>query len=135
MNEWNPAEDDLRWSGAATPDPIAPRVKRRPNVGWSVLFFLLAAVFGGSGLIFTGLFGIGLGAIFLIACVAVDRVHWICDGCGNRVEATSVMCPACRSRLVHPDQFARMKTAQAKAGVRKPAQKRPAKSGPKRGGR
>lgn len=135
MNEWNPAEDDLRWSGAAVEDRLAARVKRRPNVGWSVLFFLLAVAFGASGLLFTGIFGIGLGAIFLIASVAIDRTHHLCDGCGNRVEPTSVMCPACRHRLVHPDQFSAMKIAKAKAGVRKPVTKKTAKSGPKRGGR
>ena len=39
------------------------------------------------------------GLAVIIAGAAIDRVHWICGNCGNRLEKTSKLCGVCQCRL------------------------------------
>lgn len=45
--------------------------------------------------------GLGLlgAAIFVVVALCVEKTHYICGYCGNRVEKTSLMCPTCRHHL------------------------------------
>lgn len=41
----------------------------------------------------------GIGWLMVLISVVIDRSRWLCGGCGNRVDKTSSMCPACGTSL------------------------------------
>jgi hypothetical protein len=41
----------------------------------------------------------GLMIVLLVVTAVVERKRWICGFCGNRVERTSLVCPACQGHL------------------------------------
>lgn len=83
--------------------PIPARKKRKR----SLLLFLVSLIVSLLGIGFLiasvlnlSLFGIVLSLLVVCASVAIDRPRWICEKCGNRVEKTSMQCPACGVPLV-----------------------------------
>lgn len=97
--EWMPAEV-IAGEEIAAPDlgkrrvdqPRAKRKQARPRL----LLALLISFIGLGVMIFAHW---ALGLIVIIMGAALDRVHYVCSGCGNRLEKTSTLCPACRAVL------------------------------------
>jgi DNA-directed RNA polymerase subunit RPC12/RpoP len=95
--EWLPA-----YMVEAKPEPVkakkpaevvARRVMKAPLVGLA----LLIAAIG-----FVTLFALhwAVGLLLIVLAMVVDRRHYVCGGCGNRIEKSSVVCPTCQARLV-----------------------------------
>jgi hypothetical protein len=68
------------------------KVRRHP---YRALSFGLA-VFGLLLLLFVAWW---LGLLLILIAMVIDRTIWICAFCGNRVEQTSLLCPACGEEL------------------------------------
>lgn len=98
--DWFPAADLLGGlredREARKPAPKiqrAERIKKRP-MQWISLFIFLVGV--GISIMFHWVVGV----IVIVASVALDsRTVYVCGSCGNRIEKTSVICPACRAQL------------------------------------
>jgi len=75
------------------PEVVARRVMKAPLVG---LALLIAAI--GLAALFTFQWAVGL--VLIVIAMVVDRRHYVCGECGNRVEKSSVVCPTCQARLV-----------------------------------
>ncbi len=95
--EWFPMGEVI----SVEPAP-ALRLKRRNGglVFLSVILFVigLSCIVGG---IFTlGCFGFVLGLLLIVVSVLIDSPKWLCGACGNRIEETSQLCPACHASLV-----------------------------------
>lgn len=84
MNEGDPHRP-------ARANPVYLRRKLRPlaPVSWFIGFL------GFICLVFLWPLGVGLVVLALI----IDQPRWLCGGCGNRVEKTTVMCPHCHGQL------------------------------------
>ncbi|MFZ4764001.1 MAG: hypothetical protein ACOYMN_03530 [Roseimicrobium sp.] len=67
-------------------------VKRQP-------YFWLGLVLAFSGLAVLLLGAWPLTAILWLVALVVDRSHFICPWCGNRLEKTSCLCAACGRKL------------------------------------
>jgi hypothetical protein len=72
--------------------PVGIR-KTRPMTGmsWVIFFtalFLLAFM--------PWLISVPIGVVLILVAVCIDRPQYLCGGCGNRIERTSLICPACR---------------------------------------
>ncbi len=97
--EWVPADaiaaptlEDDRASRSVPARPMALHSFVRP---WNGISLFLGAI--GIVTLFTGpIFGI----ITIIIAIAIDRKRYVCGDCGNRIEKTSTICPACQSVLV-----------------------------------
>jgi DNA-directed RNA polymerase subunit RPC12/RpoP len=75
------------------PQPVwARRVMRAPMVGLA----LLIALIGFAALVMANWI---VGVVLILLALLVDRRHYICGECGNRVEKTSVVCPSCKAYL------------------------------------
>lgn len=97
--DWIPASIAVPEEMPAAPRKIEVPVgkkKKRPFLLLSWLFFL-----AGIGLMIALPWMIGLpcGVILILVAISVDRPLWICGGCGNRIEKTSAVCPACGRRI------------------------------------
>lgn len=96
--EWIPAH--LVASTAPTApvrelQPVGIR-KTRPMAGMSWTLFLVAVLL----LVFLPwLISLPIGLVLIIVAACVDRPRYLCGGCGNRIEKTSRICPACRAKL------------------------------------
>lgn len=84
-------------TGAArkeSPPKMAKRTKKRTGamVAGSFLLGIVGLV-----LLISAFWWVGL--ILIVIGAMIDRPHFVCGECGNRVEKTSTMCPTCRARL------------------------------------
>ena len=98
--EWLPAYI----MASAAPEPVVkpkavvmPRVARSPYV-WLALFIFLMGIL--TMIMIPWIIGVPAGILLIVISLIVDRRHHICGGCGNRVEKTSMVCPACHAKLV-----------------------------------
>jgi hypothetical protein len=92
--EWIPAGFVVPGPPAA-PGKLPPAGirKTRPMAGMSWMLFLFAIV---SMLLLPWLIGVTIAILMIVVAVCVDRPRYLCGGCGNRIERTSQICPACR---------------------------------------
>jgi DNA-directed RNA polymerase subunit RPC12/RpoP len=95
--EWLPA-----YMVEAKPEPVKAKkpaevVARRVMKAPLVWLALLIAAIG-----FVTLFALhwAVGLLLIVLAMVVDRRHYVCGGCGNRIEKSSVVCPTCQARLV-----------------------------------
>lgn len=42
------------------------------------------------------------GLLFFILAAMLNKVHWTCSNCGNRVERSSSFCPSCTAKFGYP---------------------------------
>ncbi len=76
---------------------IAYKVRSQPFFWLSALLFFCGV---GFALFFAKIIGVPFGVALILVAVALDRPRFLCGECGNRVERSSVVCPACQARLV-----------------------------------
>ena len=87
---------DLRIVAPPVPPPVKlPKIKRATGGALAFVLLLLGVVCLLACNVVTIIIGIGC----VIGAVCVERSHYMCSGCGNRVEQTSRMCPTCRCEL------------------------------------
>lgn len=77
------------------PQPVGMK-KSRPAKGASWLIGLAGL---GFFVFFPWILGVPLGVILILMAAIMDRPRFLCGGCGNRIEKTSTICPACRARI------------------------------------
>jgi rubrerythrin len=68
-------------------------VRPQKNASWLLAGFAFLAI------LFLWPFGLVVGFILIVIAVCIDQKRFICGACGNRVERTSTLCPACQSHL------------------------------------
>jgi hypothetical protein len=97
--EWMPVEFVLPVSEPVLKQKavVMPRVARSPYV-WLALFIFLMGIL--TMIMIPWIIGVPAGILLIVISLIVDRRHHICGGCGNRVEKTSMVCPACHAKLV-----------------------------------
>ena len=93
--EWIPAHLVAEWPERAKRSPVKefPKVPQRP-------FHVIAGItiLAGVGLMFSPISPIGL--IILLIGMALNRRHFHCGNCGNRVDKISALCLGCRVPLL-----------------------------------
>lgn len=84
--------DEAGWKATAKPKVVG-KVTRRPYraIGWVVVIL-------GLGTLVTPAFLIGI--LLILIGLGLNRPHFHCGKCGNRVEKISVLCPTCRAALL-----------------------------------
>jgi hypothetical protein len=97
--EWMPVEFVLPVSEPVLKQKavVMPRVARSPYV-WLALFIFVMGIL--TMIMIPWIIGVPAGILLIVISLIVDRRHHICGGCGNRVEKTSMVCPACHAKLV-----------------------------------
>lgn len=87
-------DDDVPdgWMPKGPEARVCRRVKTQPFrwFSWGLVVLAIPSFF----------FMLPVGVLLIIAAVLLDRSVWICEGCGNKVEKTSMLCPSCGARLV-----------------------------------
>ncbi len=88
-----PMQEDLEV--AAPRPPRRNEVRRFFRRPYGVLAIVVIVI--GFGALFSPAFPLGI--LVVLIGLALGRERWFCGGCGNRIERTSAMCPACRAPL------------------------------------
>lgn len=97
--EWVPVDVVLPVAEhpAKVPARVACKVRSRPFFWLSALLFFSGV---GFALFFAQIIGVPFGVALILVAIALDRPRFLCGECGNRIEKSSGVCPACQARLV-----------------------------------